>query len=183
MKTPLQITFRGVERSDAIEAHIRDKADKLETFFEPIMSCRVVVEVPHQHKHQGKAFNVRIDIGVPGGEIVVNRDNHEDVYVALRDAFDAAKRQLEDYGRRLRRETKTHEAEYIGQVVRLFPDEGYGFIQRGDGDELYFSSVNLVNTTFDQLREGDAVKFIEEGAAEGPQAKRVSVGTHRLPQQ
>jgi ribosomal subunit interface protein len=183
MKTPLQITFRGIEHSSAVEAHIRDKAEKLETFFEPIMSCRVVVEVPHQHKHQGRAFNVRIDIGVPGSEIVVNRDNHEDLYVALRDGFDAARRQLEDYGHRLRRETKTHEAEYLGKVVRIFPDEGYGFIRRVDGDELYFSSANLVNTTFSQLREGDAVKFIEELAAEGPQAKRVSVGNHHLPQQ
>jgi len=125
---------------------------------------------------------VRIDIGVPGNEIVVNRDNHEDVYVALRDAFDAAKRQLDDYSRRLRRETKTHEAEYIGEVVRLFPEEGYGFIRRADGDELYFNSDNLVNTTFAQLNEGVAVKFIEDMAAEGPQAKRVSVGRHHLPE-
>ena len=182
MKTPLQITFRDIEHSDAIEAHIREKAGKLETFFEPIMSCRVVVEMPHQHKNQGKAFNVRIDIGVPGSEIVVNRDRHEDVDVALRDAFDAAKRQLDDYSRRLRRETKTHDTEFIGEVVRLFPDEGYGFIRRADGDELYFNSDNLVNTTLKQLSEGDAVKFIEDMAAEGPQAKRVSVGHHHLPE-
>ena len=122
MKTPLQITFRDIEHSDAIEAHIREKAGKLETFFEPIMSCRVVVEMPHQHKNQGKAFNVRIDIGVPGSEIVVNRDKHEDVYVALRDAFDAARRQLEDYGRRLRRETKSHSQEYTGLVARILEE-------------------------------------------------------------
>ncbi|WP_324780965.1 ribosome hibernation-promoting factor, HPF/YfiA family [Thiobacillus sedimenti] len=182
MKTPLQITFRDIEHSDALEVHIREKAQKLETFFEPIMSCRVVVEMPHQHKHQGKVFNVRIDIGVPGSEIVVNRDRHEDVYVALRDAFDAAKRQLDDYSRRLRRETKAHEPEYIGQVVRLYPEEGFGFIRRTDGDELYFSADNLVNTTFGQLSEGVAVKFIEDLASEGPQAKRVSVGQHQLPE-
>jgi ribosomal subunit interface protein len=184
MKTPLQITFRDIEHSDTLEAHIREKAEKLETFFEPIMSCRVVVEMPHQHKHQGKFFNVRIDIGVPGSEIVVNRDRHEeDIYVALRDAFDAAKRQLDDYSRRLRRETKTHDAEYIGEVVRLFPEEGYGFIRRTDGDELYFNADNLVNTTLNQLNEGDAVKFIEDiAAAEGLQAKRVSVGHHHLPE-
>lgn len=184
MKTPLQITFRDIEHSDALETHIREKAEKLETFFEPIMSCRVVVEMPHQHKHQGKFFNVRIDIGVPGSEIVVNRDRHEDVYVALRDAFDTAKRQLDDYSRRLRRETKTHDAEYIGEVVRLFPDEGYGFIRRTDGEELYFNADNLVNTTLNKLNEGDAVKFIEDmTAAEGPQAKRVSVGHHHLPEE
>lgn len=182
MKTPLQITLRDVEHSDALEAHIREKAQKLETFFEPIMSCRVVVEMPHQHKHQGKVFNVRIDIGVPGSEIVVNRDQHEDVYVALRDAFDAAKRKLEDYARKLHGEIKVHPAEYVGKVVRLFPEEGYGFIQRADGEELYFNADNLVNIRFDQLKEGDEVKFIEEFSAEGPQAKRVSMGHQHVPE-
>lgn len=182
MKTPLQITFRDIEPSEALDAHIHDKAEKLETFFQPIMSCRVVLEVPHQHKHQGKVFKVRIDIGVPGSEIVVNRDAHEDVYVALRDAFDAARRQLDDYSRRLRRETKTHDREFIGEVVRLYPDEGYGFLRRPDGEERYFSADNLVNVRLEQLGEGDAVKFIEDmSAAEGPQAKRVSVGHHQLP--
>ena len=88
---------------------IRDKAGKLEEFFNHIMSCRVVVEVPHKHLHQGNQFNVRIDIGVPGSEIVVNHDHAEDVYVALRDAFDAAKRQLEDYVRKIRGDIKTHQ--------------------------------------------------------------------------
>jgi ribosomal subunit interface protein len=165
MKTPLQITFRDIEHSDALEAHIRERAGKLESFFEPIMACRVVVEMPHQHKHQGKIFNVRIDIGVPGSEIVVNRDKSEDVYVALRDAFDAAKRQLNDYSRRMRREIKTHDMEYLGEVVRLYPDEGYGFIRHNGDDELYFNADNLVNTTLNQLNEGDAVKFIEDTVA------------------
>lgn len=181
MKTPLQITFRDMEHSDALETHIREKAAKLETFFDHIMSCRVVVEMPHQHKHQGKFFNVRIDVGVPGKEIVVNRDQHEDVYVALRDGFEAAKRQLKDYAHRLHGDTKTHQPEYLGEVARIFPDEGYGFIRRTDGDELYFSADNLVNITLQQLHEGTAVKFIEEAAAEGLQAKRVSVGQHQLP--
>ena len=109
MQIPLQITIRDVEHSEALEAHIRGKVEKLEEFFKHITSCRVVVEVPHKHHHQGKQFNVRIDIGVPGSEIVVNRDHAEDVYVALRDAFDAAKRQLEDYARKIRGDIKTHE--------------------------------------------------------------------------
>ena len=109
MQIPLQITIRGIEHSDALETHIREKADKLDEFFDRIMSCRVVVEVPHKHHHQGKQFTVRIDIGVPGSEIVVNRDHAEDVYVALRDAFDAAKRQLEDYARKIRGDVKTHQ--------------------------------------------------------------------------
>jgi len=109
MQIPLQITIRDIKHSDALEAHIRDKATKLEEFFSHIISCRVVVDVPHKHHHQGKQFNVRIDIGVPGSEIVVNRDHAEDVYVALRDAFDSAKRQLEDYARKIRGDIKTHE--------------------------------------------------------------------------
>ncbi len=109
MQIPLQITIRDVEQSEALEKHIREKAEKLDEFFNHIMSCRVVVEVPHKHHRQGKHFNVRIDIGVAGGEIAVNRDHAEDVYVALRDAFDAAKRQLEDYARKLRGDVKTHE--------------------------------------------------------------------------
>ena len=109
MQIPPQITIRDMEHSDALETHIRDKVNKLDEFFDRIMSCRVVVEMPHKHHHQGKQFNVRIDIGVPGSELVVNRDHAEDVYIALRDAFDAAKRQLEDYARKMRGDVKTHQ--------------------------------------------------------------------------
>lgn len=109
MQIPLQITVRDIAHSEALEAHIRDKAEKLDEFFDHIISCRVVVEVPHKHHRQGKEFNVRISVGAPGREIVVNRDKHEDVYVALRDAFDASKRQLEDYVRQLRGDVKAHE--------------------------------------------------------------------------
>jgi ribosomal subunit interface protein len=109
MRIPLQITIRDIDHSEALETHIRDKVKKLDEFFNHIMSCRVVVEMPHKHHHQGKQFNVRIDIGVPGSEIVVNRDHAEDVYVALRDAFDVAKRQLEEYARKIRGDIKTHQ--------------------------------------------------------------------------
>jgi len=108
MQLPLQITLRDVDHSEALETRIRDKAKKLDEFFDNVISCRVVVEAPHKHHHQGKQFNVRIDIGVPGSEIVVNRDHAEDVYVALRDAFDAAKRQLEEYARKLHGNVKVH---------------------------------------------------------------------------
>ena len=112
MQIPLQITIRGIEHSDALETHIRNKADKLDEFFDHIMSCRVVVEMPHNHHHQGKKFNVRLDVGVPGSEIVVNHDHSEDVYVALREAFDAAKRRIEDYVRRMRGDIKTHQPKF-----------------------------------------------------------------------
>ena len=109
MQIPLQITFRGLLRSDALEARIREKADRLQDFHARITSCRVVVEEQHRHKRQGKQFTVRVDIRVPGNEIVVDRDHDEDVYVALRDAFDAARRKLEDFARESRGEVKRHE--------------------------------------------------------------------------
>ena len=178
MQTPIQITFHDVSRSDALEAHIRQKAEKLEEFHSRIISCRVTVEELSKHHHQGRQFRVRIDLRVPGKEIVANRDHHEDVYVALRDAFDAVKRQLEEVAREMRGDVKAHVVSQHGKVARLFTDEGYGFIETADGRELYFSRENVMHPTFDQLTPGTEVQFIEEMAAEGPQAKRVSVGKH-----
>ena len=109
MQRPVQITFKDIPHSDAVETHIRDKVAKLEIFYPNIIGCHVTVELPHKHHHQGKLHNVRIDIKVPGSEIVVNRDKHEDIYVALRDAFDAAKRQVEEFGRKQRGDVKRHE--------------------------------------------------------------------------
>ena len=111
MQAPLQIAFHGLNASDELEQHIRNKADKLDEFFSRITSCHVVVETPHKHHHQGRQYGVRLNISVPGHEIVINRDHHEDVYVALRDAFDAAKRQLEDYARKMRGDVKKHQPE------------------------------------------------------------------------
>ncbi len=182
MQIPLQITFRDVPPSDAVEAHVRDKAEKLEVFYDKIMGCRVVVGMIQRHHHQGKLYNVRIDLTVPGGEVVVNRDRAEDVYVAIRDAFDHAKRRLEDYGRRQRGEVKAHEMELHGRVARLFPEEGYGFIETPEGRELYFHRYNVVHPEFDQLAVGEEVVFLEEPAGEGFQANRISVGRHRPPE-
>lgn len=108
MQLPLQITVRDMEHSPALDEAIRDKAAKLEHYYSKITACRVGVEMAQKHKHQGKLFNVRIDITVPGHEFVINRELNEDVYVALRDAFDAAKRQLEEHGRKQRGEVKHH---------------------------------------------------------------------------
>lgn len=174
MQLPVQITYRGMPSSAAIEDAVRDRVAKLEQFHSRIMSCRVVIEQPGKHKRQGKEFVVHVDLKVPGGEIAVNRDHHEDVYVALRDAFDAARRKLEDTAREKRGDVKHHELSQSGKVVRLVAREGYGFIATPDGRELYFSSENVVTPSFERLTPGTEVHFIEEMAAEGPQAKRVS---------
>ena len=99
MDLPLQITWRGIARSDALDAAIRDKAAKLQQFHEGIMRCRVLIELPGGHNNQGRRFGVRVELKLPGGEITVNREHDEDVHVALRDAFDAARRRLQDFAR------------------------------------------------------------------------------------
>lgn len=181
MTIPLQITIRDMAHSEALDASIREKAARLEAFYPNIMSCRVVVEIPHKHKHQGKLFNVRVDVTVPGHELVFNRDLHEDVHVALRDAFDAAKRRLEDMVRVQRGDVKSHTPSAHGRVARIDGEQGFGFIETSDGRELYFARDNVVHPGFDQLRIGDEVQFVEEVADEGLQAKRVSVGKHHFP--
>jgi len=174
MQLPLQITFRDVPHSDAIETAIREKAEKLDRFYDRIMAVRTVVGTIQRHHHQGKLYNIRLDITVPGGEIVINRDKAEDIYVAIRDAFDAAKRKLEDFARKQRGEVKTHEVESRGRIVRLFPEDGYGFIESTTGDELYFHRFNVVHPEFEHLAVGDEVSFLVETADEGLQANRVT---------
>lgn len=105
MQLPLQITFRHMDPSPALEERIRHRAEELDQFFDRITSCRVVVECENPRRQQGKLFEVRIDLTVPGAEIVVGRESginhaHEDAHVAVRDAFDAARRRLEDHARR-----------------------------------------------------------------------------------
>ena len=178
MKVPLVVTVRGFEHSDALEAAIRDHAQKLEQFHSNVTSCRVTAEEISKHRHQGRQFTVRIDLRVPGKEILVTRDHHEDIFVALRDAFDSAKRQLEDEVREHRGDVKVHELPKHGRIVRLLLDEGYGFIKTDDDRELYFSRENVVHPLFEHLKIGTSVQFIEDVGAQGPQAKRVSVGRH-----
>ncbi len=202
MKIPLQITFRNMPPSNAIEENIREKAAKLDSLFDGIMSCRVIVEAPHRHHHKGKAYEVRIDMTVPGGELVVNRAPkrldaaksvspeelekvlteshepskhaaHEDVYVTIRDAFNAAGRKLQDYARRRRGKTKTHEAAPLARVVRLFPVEDYGFIETPDGRELYFHKNSVLHPGFERLEVGAEVYYAEELGEKGPQASTV----------
>lgn len=131
MNLALQVAFRDMPKSEAVEADIRSHAAKLDKFCDHIISCRVTVQVPAKHKRQGKLYSVNIDVKVPGDEICSTRHHeHEDVYVAIRDAFDAVERRLEDYVRKQRGQTKLHEP-VQGRVVRLF-EEGHEFIEDAD---------------------------------------------------
>jgi len=180
MKQPLEIRFIGMEPSDAVEAAARKKADKLDRFRPDIMACRVTIELAQKHRHQGRPFAVRVDVTVPDHELSVDRVHDEDVYVALREAFDDMKRQLEDSVRRVRGQEKLHATPLHGEVVR-FGDEGRcGFIRTPSGDEYWFGPDNVADVPFEHVELGAQVQFIPEVAAEGRQAKRVSVGKHRV---
>lgn len=174
MKLELQVVFRDMPRSEAVEADIRRRAEKLDGFCDHIMSCRVTVEAPAKHKHQGKLYAAHVDLKVPGQEIFSSRhQEHEDVYVAIRDAFDVVRRRLEEYMRMQRGETKLHEPSVQGRIARLFAD-GYGFIEDAEGNEYYFDRVSVAHPSFEKLEVGTTVQFLAEVAAEGRQAKRVS---------
>ncbi|MFA6313050.1 MAG: HPF/RaiA family ribosome-associated protein [Sterolibacterium sp.] len=179
MQLPVQVTFRDFPHSEAVEAVIRDKAGRLERFSEHITSCRVTAGMIQKHKHQGKLFNIRVDLCLPGTEICVNRDKAEDIYIAIRDAFDVVKRKVEEHVRRARGDVKAHEVDAHGQVARLFPDEGYGFIEKHDGAELYFHRYNCVHPDFEHFQVGDEVAFLEEIGGDGMQANRVRKGKHK----
>lgn len=178
MKQAIQVVFHGMEASEAVEAAARKKAEHLDQFAGDIMSCRVVVELSQKHKQQGRPYAVRIELGLAGRALVVGHVHDEDVYVALRDAFDAMKRQLEDVVRQRRGDEKLHPRELHGEITRLSTDEGIGFIRTPDGQDYYFDRGNLASGRFEQLHLGQPVRFIGEMAGEGLQAKRVSVGKH-----
>ena len=211
MEIPLKITFRNMPPSKAVEASIREKAGKLESFYDRIMSCRVIVEAPHRHHHKGKAYQVRIDITVPGGELVINRAPkrleaaklspskriekdfserhepskhaaHEDIYVAIRDAFNAAGRRLQDYARRQSGAVKAHEPAAQGRVTKIFPEERYGFLETPDGREIYFHGNSVLQPGFEHIALGAEVHFAEEVGEKGPQASTVRV-IGRTPQE
>lgn len=185
MTVPLQVTFRDIDPSPAVEAAIEEHAAKLERFHSRIVVCHVTVEARHHHRHKGRLYNVRIDITVPGGEVLAVHGHpqdhaHEDVYIAVRDAFNAATRQLEDRVRKKGGNVKHHESPVHGKVARLFAD--YGFIDVAEYGDVYFHKNSVVDGKFGRLDVGSEVRLsIAENESEhGWQATTVHpVGKHR----
>jgi cold shock CspA family protein/ribosome-associated translation inhibitor RaiA len=196
MILPIQITFRNMESSSTVEEWIREEALKLDEFYDRIMGCRVMVELPGRHHRQGNLYHVRIDLTVPGGELVVKREPslhapmqhmreskvvkhlevktpHKELRQAIDDAFKAMGRRLQDYARRQRGDVKTHEPSPRARVNKLLPVEGYGFLETPGGREIYFHRNSVLNGEFDRLKIGMAVIFVEEEGEKGPQASTV----------
>lgn len=180
MKIPMQITFHDLQHSEAVESKIAEAADKLNRVFTEIMSCRVVVDLANRRHRKGNLYRIRIDITVPGTELYVGREpgdrnTHADVFVAIRDAFNAMERRLQDYTQARRGEVKRGVSAPHGRISELFRDQGYGFIETFDGRSVYFNSNSVLNNGFEQLTPGAEVRFSEEEGIEGPQASTVEI--------
>jgi cold shock CspA family protein/ribosome-associated translation inhibitor RaiA len=179
MELDLQITSRDVELSEAEARAIRKAAAHLETFWDRITSCRVLIEMPRRRGHTGRLYNVRIDLGMPGTEVVVKRQPEEDLLTAIQGAFKAAERRVQDVQRRVRGDVKLDRAAPRGVVTRLLPWEGYGFITDDRGREVYFQRQSVLGSAFDRLEEGMDVRFAEAQGRKGPQATAVAVTRRR----
>lgn len=179
MQVPLQITFQHLDHSDAIEDRIRAEAEKLESFYDRITSASVVVSRPQRRHHKGDVYEVHIHLTVPGAaDVVVSREPgdkhaHTDVYISIRDAFNAARRQLQDLSRIRQSKVKTHEEAPHGHIASLHPEADHGFIATSDGREIYFHRNSVASGGFDGLRVGEAIRFAEDRGDKGPQATYV----------
>jgi len=183
MQVPVQVTFRHMPKSDQVEAECWKEAAKLDRYFDRIMGCRIVIDEPHRHHAIGNLFQVRIDVTVPGGELVITREppqhhESEDFHVALREAFDSMRRRLEDHVRTRRGDIKVHKSTPTGRVARLFADEGYGFIEDTGGREIYFHRNSVLGAAYHDLKVGDEVSFTEEAGEKGAQASTVHLLKH-----
>jgi ribosomal subunit interface protein len=185
----LDIHFNDIDRSDAIEAAIREKAAKLVEHDARIASCRVVVSRPKARGRRGHLYKVRIELEIPGGtDVIVDRDagidhSHEDVYIAIRDAFAAAERRLEERVSRHKGAIKHHDAPPHGRVSQVFHPKGYGFIRASTGEDVYFHRNALAQGDFDALEVGSEVRYAvaETESEHGPQATTViQIAKHHI---
>ncbi len=188
MQTPVEVAFRHYEPSDQVRAEIVAQARRLEKFSARITSCHIVVTGPQNRRRNGDVFDVELRIAMPNHkDIIVDncRDNapeREHALVAIRQAFNAARRQIEDAERDMRGEVKIHAPETPqarGRVKKLMPVGEYGFIEADDGREIYFHRKAVANKAFGRLNVGDEVRFVEDEGLRGQQAKSVEMLNHR----
>jgi cold shock CspA family protein len=187
MDKPLEITFRNMDRSESLTAVVEEKCKQLEQFYHHIIGMHVIVEAPNRHPRRGNLYHVMIEAHVPGKRLVTDHSpgreiRHKEAVPTINDAFRAMSRQLEDYARRQRGDTKHHEMPLQGHVTKIFPYEGYGFITATDGQEIYFHKNSVIHHEFDNLEQGMPVRLVlaEGESLQGPQASTVEVILHGM---
>jgi len=196
MQVEPRITFRRIRGTEALEADVRARLARLETYYPSIIGARVVVEPAARHHREGNRYTVRSDLAVPGEHLEIRHDaslrpllrarsvqrtrkqdetdpGHRHAKVAVREAFEAARRRLQDYAREQRGAVKAHTGPPEGRVLRVFPRKGYGFLEATDGHEVYFRNTSVLGNGFARLKAGSKVVFVEEEGDKGPQASTV----------
>jgi cold shock CspA family protein/ribosome-associated translation inhibitor RaiA len=180
MQVPIEVSFHNCAASEQIRAEIEKEAERLEKSFDRITSCKVVVTTPNLlHHRKGELFKIGIRIALPQHkDVIVNKTHsdvhqHEHISVAIKDAFAAAQRQIEDAVREMRGDVKRDIAPQRGHVAKLIAGEDYGFIESPDGREIYFHRNSVLDDAYDRLKVGAEVRFVEENGDKGPQASTV----------
>jgi len=184
MQVPPEISFNGLDRSEYNEDYIRERIQRLERMHDAIIACRVVVERPHRNRHTGNPFRVRVEVTIPRkGELVASKEENAEPKVALRTViartFEAMEKQLRSVTSEQEVRAPRMMPEELdnphGMVVRLFPEDGYGFIKTLDGREFYMHRNSVLHDDFDELRIGTEVRFTPELGDKGPQASTVQI--------
>lgn len=185
MKIPPEITYRNIEKTDAIDTLVQEKIAKLEQVCSYISSCQIAIEKIHDRPRSGSPYRVRIDLTVPPSHELVAESNpaegiqYEPLDVVIRDAFDAARQQLVKLTQRQHESHKSVSRETTQEttalVTKLFRDRGYGFLKTLDGQEIYFHSNSVLHDDFQRLEVGTGVHFFLEQGEEGPQASTVKI--------
>jgi ribosome-associated translation inhibitor RaiA/cold shock CspA family protein len=181
MERPLQISFRNMASSEFIEALIRERVERLQRFHANITGARVVVEVPHRSPESGKTpIGIAVEIDVPGHKPIVakgeqdRREMKGDHSAVINRVFEAIERQLEQTASIMNREVKNHgSVGDTGIVVRIFPEQNYGFVEVKDSPDLYFSREVVASGAFDEIKVGTVV-HVTRAAAEGPMGPQAS---------
>lgn len=180
MQIPLELAFRDVRRTEEMEKLIRRRVDRLEKFASRIIGCRIAVERPHKRADTSGPWRVRVDVTVPPNRQIIadkqsdDRDGDATLVTVVHEAFEAAERQVKELAERQQGEVKTHD-EPRAFVVRLFADQGYGFLKTENGREIYFHENAVTNDDFARLAVGTQVRFAETMGEKGAQASTVQI--------
>ncbi len=179
MQVPLDIIFHHMDRSEPMEARVKARIARLERFADSIISCRVVLEAVQKQAHGG-LLSILIKLGLPGKDIVVKRQQHAheskgDTYHVIGVAFDIVERQLDEHFRISRHAVKTHEGPTYARIIKLYPEQDYGFIETPIHLNVYFHKDVVDDGAFGVLEVGNEVLYTlaaDEGPM-GPKASRV----------
>lgn len=178
---PFNIISKEFEITEAMHNVTFDHVQSLGHFYDRIIGVEVTFSEPHRSQNKGRIYQITIKVKIPGPDVIVSREPakdgaHEDFYVALGDAFDKAKRVLEERVRKMRGDVKAHNgAQPHAKVIKKFELDGYGFIETPDGRELYFHENCIVNGQFKELTIGAEVRFSEELGEKGPKVTSMHI--------